>query len=40
MPRYAAALSEHPLATHAAGEVIGQVLEAVGPAPDLAVCCS
>lgn len=37
MPRYAAALSEHPLATHAAGEVIGQVLEAVGPAPDLAV---
>jgi small ligand-binding sensory domain FIST len=35
--RYAAALSEHPLATHAVGEVIGQVLEAVGPGPDLAV---
>ena len=37
MSRYAAALSEHPLATHAAGEVIGQVLESIGPAPDLAV---
>lgn len=34
---YAAALSEHPLATHAVGEVVGQVLEALGPAPDLAV---
>ncbi|MEO7557351.1 MAG: FIST N-terminal domain-containing protein [Acidimicrobiales bacterium] len=34
---YGAAMSEHPLATHATGEVIGQVLEAVGPAPDLAV---
>jgi small ligand-binding sensory domain FIST len=34
---YAAALSEHPLPTHAVGEVIGQVLEQVGPEPDLAV---
>ncbi|CAN5660918.1 FIST N-terminal domain-containing protein [soil metagenome] len=35
--RYAAALSEHPLPTHAVGEVIGEVLEQVGEAPDLAV---
>lgn len=34
---YAAALSEHPLPTEAAGEVIGQVLEGVGPEPDLAI---
>jgi small ligand-binding sensory domain FIST len=34
---FAAALSEHPLPTHATGEVIGQVLEAIGPAPDVAV---
>ena len=34
---FAAALSEHPVPAHAAGEVIGTVLEAVGPAPDLAV---
>ena len=34
---YGAAISEHPLATQATGEVVGQVLEAVGPAPDLAV---
>jgi small ligand-binding sensory domain FIST len=34
---YAAAVSEHPLATHAVGEVLGQVLEALGDAPDLAV---
>lgn len=34
---FAAAISEHPLATHAVGEVVGQVLEQVGDAPDLAV---
>jgi len=34
---YGAALSEHPLATHATGEVVGAVLEQVGPGPDLAV---
>ncbi len=34
---FAAALSEHPVPAHAAGEVIGTVLEGVGPAPDLAV---
>lgn len=34
---FAAALSEHPLATHAVGEVVGEVLDRVGPAPDLAV---
>lgn len=34
---FAAALSQHPLATHAVGEVTGQVLEAVGESPDLAV---
>lgn len=34
---FAAAMSEHPLVTHAIGEVIGQVLEQVGPSPDLAV---
>ncbi len=34
---FAAALSEHPLATHAVGEVVGQVLEELGPSPDLAV---
>jgi len=35
---YAAALSEHPLATHATGEVVGQVLERLGgQAPDVAV---
>ncbi len=33
----AAALSEHPLTTHATGEVIGELLETIGPAPDLAV---
>lgn len=35
--RYAVALSEHPDVTTAVGEVIGQVLERVGPGPDLAV---
>lgn len=35
---YAAALSEHPLATHATGEVVGQVLERLGgEPPDVAV---
>lgn len=34
---YASALSEHPLPTHATGEVIGQVLETVGERPDFAV---
>ena len=34
---FGAAVSEHPLATHAVGEVVGQVLEQVGPAPDVAV---
>ena len=34
---FAAALSEHPLATHAVGEVVGEVLERIGPSPDLAV---
>jgi small ligand-binding sensory domain FIST len=34
---FAAALSEHPLPTHAVGEVVGEVLEALGEAPDLAI---
>ncbi|MCU1351777.1 MAG: hypothetical protein JWM05_986, partial [Acidimicrobiales bacterium] len=34
---FASALSEHPLATHATGEVVGQVLEQLGPRPDIAV---
>ena len=34
---FAAALSEHPLPTHATGEVVGDVLEHLGEAPDLAV---
>ena len=34
---FAAALSEHPLTTHAVGEVVGTVLERLGPDPDLAV---
>ena len=35
---FAAALSEHPIAAHAVGEVTGQVLEALGDeAPDLAL---
>jgi len=34
---FAAAISEHPLATHAIGEVVGQVLEQLGPDPDAAV---
>lgn len=34
---FTAALSEHPVPAEAVGEVLGQVLEAVGPQPDLAV---
>src|SRR5437762_526842 len=34
---FAAALSEHPIAAQAVGEVAGQVLEALGPEPDLAM---
>src|SRR2546429_473922 len=34
---FAAALSEHPLATHAVGEVVGEVLDRLGEGPDLAV---
>jgi small ligand-binding sensory domain FIST len=37
-PRFAAALSEHPVASHAVGEVAGEVLEAFGgDEPDLLV---
>lgn len=32
---YAAALSEHPVPAHATGEVIGEILDRVGTAPDL-----
>lgn len=35
--RFGAALSQHPVPAHAAGEVVGEVLELVGAAPDLAV---
>ena len=34
---FASALSEHPVPAMAVGEVAGQVLESLGPAPDLAV---
>jgi small ligand-binding sensory domain FIST len=34
---FGAALSEHPIAAHATGEVVGELLEQVGEAPDLAV---
>jgi small ligand-binding sensory domain FIST len=34
---YRAALSVHPVAAVATGEVVGDILEAVGPGPDLAV---
>ncbi len=37
MSGYGAALSEHPSSASAAGEVIGEILEVVGPSPDLAV---
>jgi small ligand-binding sensory domain FIST len=35
--QFASSMSEHPIATHATGEVIGEVLEAIGDQPDLAV---
>ncbi|MXW42344.1 MAG: hypothetical protein F4138_04580 [Acidimicrobiia bacterium] len=35
MSRYGAAFSEHPDSASAVGEVIGEILDAVGPAPDL-----
>ena len=39
MSQYAAALSQHPLATSAVGEVAGEVLERFdGERPDLLVC--
>lgn len=34
---FTAAVSEHPLATHAVGEVVGVALEQVGPEPDVAI---
>lgn len=34
---FASALSEHPIASHATGEVTGAVLEAIGERPDLVV---
>ena len=37
MARAAAAISEHPLATQAVGEVVGQVLERLEARPDLAL---
>jgi small ligand-binding sensory domain FIST len=36
---FASALSEHPIATQATGEVTGAVLEAIGDRPDLVVIC-
>lgn len=36
MTRCAAAVSEHPVAAHATGEVAGALLEQLGPAPDIA----
>lgn len=35
----AAALSEHPLLTHAVGECVGQLIEQAGTGPDLLVLC-
>ena len=34
---FAAALSQHPITAQAVGETVGQVLEKLGPAPDLAL---
>ncbi|WP_421120042.1 FIST N-terminal domain-containing protein [Aquihabitans daechungensis] len=34
---FAAAMSQHPLATHAVGEVVGEVLDQLGERPDAAV---
>ncbi len=36
---FASALSEHPIATQATGEVTGAVLEAIGDRPDLVLVC-
>jgi len=36
--RFAVALSEHPDAGVAIGEVVGQVLERIGPGPDMRSC--
>jgi small ligand-binding sensory domain FIST len=36
---FASALSEHPIATEATGEVAGAVLEALGDRPDLVLVC-
>ena len=39
LPRFASALSEHPVASYAVGEVAGEILEAFGgDEPDLLVC--
>ena len=37
MSRFASSLSVHPLATHAVGEAVGDVLDGVGPLPDIAM---
>src|SRR4051812_43278467 len=37
MATFAAAASWHPLPTQAVGEVVGDLLDAIGPGPDLAV---
>lgn len=34
---FAAAMSQHPLATHAVGEVVGEVLDRLGDEPDAAI---
>lgn len=34
---FAAAMSQHPLATHAVGEVVGEVLDQLGDQPDAAI---
>jgi len=34
---FAAAVSEHPLATHAVGEVVGHILDEIGDQPDAAI---
>lgn len=39
MASFGAAISEHPEAAFAVGEVVGAVVEAVGEAPDIAVLC-
>ncbi|MCU1370255.1 MAG: hypothetical protein JWO77_1449, partial [Ilumatobacteraceae bacterium] len=34
---FAAAMSQHPLATHAVGEVVGEILDRLGDQPDAAI---